>query len=184
MVSNLCWHTRSGGPQRSDHRSPRISLGLSRQQLWLDGRRSRLDDSPGLRSSGVRYHGVGANCYSRSGRRRTSGGPSAGGSHAEHPVHPPDRGTHHADATTRVLDAQRLSGVSGDFNGRISVKGRHLDDPITSVYCPGLATGVGMMPSGRCARQTRAAWDQVMHVSQAFPMLGRLTFQEHILRYR
>jgi O-acetyl-ADP-ribose deacetylase (regulator of RNase III) len=33
--------------------------------------------------------------------------------------------------------------------------------PIQAIYCPGLATGAGMMPSGRAARQMRRAWDQM-----------------------
>jgi O-acetyl-ADP-ribose deacetylase (regulator of RNase III) len=33
---------------------------------------------------------------------------------------------------------------------------------IRSVLCPGLATAIGQMPVGRCARQMRAAWDRVL----------------------
>ncbi len=33
---------------------------------------------------------------------------------------------------------------------------------IRSLLCPGLATAVGRMPVGRCARQMRAAWDRVI----------------------
>jgi O-acetyl-ADP-ribose deacetylase (regulator of RNase III) len=33
---------------------------------------------------------------------------------------------------------------------------------IRSVLCPGLATAIGAMPVGRCARQMRAAWDRVL----------------------
>jgi O-acetyl-ADP-ribose deacetylase (regulator of RNase III) len=33
---------------------------------------------------------------------------------------------------------------------------------IRSVLCPGLATAIGRMPVGRCARQMRAAWDRVL----------------------
>jgi hypothetical protein len=29
------------------------------------------------------------------------------------------------------------------------------------VACPGLGTGAGEMPAGLCARQMRAAWDEV-----------------------
>jgi hypothetical protein len=60
----------------------------------------------------------------------------------------------------------------------------HPEDPLVAMYCPGLATGVGKMPPGRCARQMRSAWDQVMDPPQPLPMLGRLTMQEQILRYR
>ncbi|MDI1430692.1 macro domain-containing protein [Polyangium sorediatum] len=35
-------------------------------------------------------------------------------------------------------------------------------EPIRSVLCPGLATGVGRMPPARCARQMREAWNQVI----------------------
>lgn len=34
--------------------------------------------------------------------------------------------------------------------------------PIRSVLCPGLATAVGRMPVGRCARQMRIAWERVV----------------------
>ena len=34
-------------------------------------------------------------------------------------------------------------------------------DPIRAVACPGLATGTGEMPDTICARQMRAAWDEV-----------------------
>lgn len=57
-------------------------------------------------------------------------------------------------------------------------KARHPEDPMAAVYCPGLATGVGKMPSKRCARQMRAAWDQVMTPPNALPSLGTLTAQE------
>ena len=60
----------------------------------------------------------------------------------------------------------------------------HPDAPILELYCPGLATGVGKMPPGRCARQMRAAWDQVMDPAGTLPPLGRLTTHEQILRYR
>lgn len=55
---------------------------------------------------------------------------------------------------------------------------------VTTVSCPGLATGVGRMPAGRCARQMRAAWDQVLHAPETLPALGHLTTREQILRYR
>ncbi|PSR25228.1 MAG: Appr-1-p processing protein [Sulfobacillus benefaciens] len=56
--------------------------------------------------------------------------------------------------------------------------------PIVTVYCPGLATGVGRMPPGRCARQMRAAWDQVMQPRDTLLPLTRLTMLEQSLRYR
>lgn len=34
--------------------------------------------------------------------------------------------------------------------------------PITTILCPGMGTGVGHMPPGRCARQMRAAWDRTV----------------------
>lgn len=58
------------------------------------------------------------------------------------------------------------------------------DAPILELYCPGLATGVGKMPPGRCARQMHAAWDQVMDPPAGLPALGQLTTHEQILRYR
>lgn len=60
----------------------------------------------------------------------------------------------------------------------------HPASPILELYCPGLATGVGKMPPKRCARQMRAAWDQVMAPSAGLPPLGRLTKHEQLLRYR
>jgi O-acetyl-ADP-ribose deacetylase (regulator of RNase III) len=39
---------------------------------------------------------------------------------------------------------------------------------IKAVACPGIGTGVGEMPVGLCAKQMRAAWDEV---------LGGLPFQ-------
>jgi len=40
---------------------------------------------------------------------------------------------------------------------------------IRTVLCPGLATAIGRMPVQRCARQMRAAWDQVFGESRPFP---------------
>ena len=55
---------------------------------------------------------------------------------------------------------------------------------VATVSCPGLATGVGRMPARRCARQMRAAWDQIADSAQPLPPLGRLTTWEQFLRYR
>ena len=61
----------------------------------------------------------------------------------------------------------------------------HPDESVDTLYCPGLATGVGKMPHGRCARQMREAWDQVMRPSPAMiPPLGVATIREQILRFR
>ncbi|MDI1452133.1 macro domain-containing protein [Polyangium sp. 6x1] len=35
-------------------------------------------------------------------------------------------------------------------------------EPIRTVLCPGLGTGVGRMPPARCARQMREAWNQII----------------------
>lgn len=59
----------------------------------------------------------------------------------------------------------------------------HPETLITTLYCPGLATGVGRMPARRCARQMRTAWDQVMRPSEILSPLGQLTTREQILRY-
>jgi O-acetyl-ADP-ribose deacetylase (regulator of RNase III) len=60
----------------------------------------------------------------------------------------------------------------------------HAGDAIATVYCPGLATGIGHMPAKRCARQMRTAWDQVMQPSESVSALGPLISQELRLRYR
>ena len=60
----------------------------------------------------------------------------------------------------------------------------HADDGIATLYCPGLATGVGRMPAKRCARQMRTAWDQVTQPPVSLPALGHLTTSEQWLRYR
>lgn len=41
--------------------------------------------------------------------------------------------------------------------------------PIIRVLCPGLATSIGRMPVGRCARQMRMAWDRVIGVARTMP---------------
>lgn len=51
--------------------------------------------------------------------------------------------------------------------------------PIRSILCPGLGTAVGQMPVERCARQMRAAWDQVLGAEPALPTsLGAATALE------
>lgn len=39
----------------------------------------------------------------------------------------------------------------------------HPDSPITSVACPGLGTGCGLMPARRCATQMRHAYEVCVH---------------------
>jgi O-acetyl-ADP-ribose deacetylase (regulator of RNase III) len=41
--------------------------------------------------------------------------------------------------------------------------------PINSILCPGLATAIGRMPVARCARQMRAAWNDVLGGESAMP---------------
>ncbi len=40
---------------------------------------------------------------------------------------------------------------------------------IDTVLCPGMATAVGRMPVGRCAKQMRAAWERVLGTHNPFP---------------
>jgi O-acetyl-ADP-ribose deacetylase (regulator of RNase III) len=60
--------------------------------------------------------------------------------------------------------------VAGTLNAYLAFRavlravGRHNEErpgSIRAVACPGLGTGTGEMPPGICARQMRAAWDEV-----------------------
>lgn len=53
--------------------------------------------------------------------------------------------------------------------------------PIRRLLSPGLATAVGRMPVGRCARQMRAAWDRVLSPRAAFRSLRAAVDDEEAL---
>lgn len=57
------------------------------------------------------------------------------------------------------------SGTFADGN----LKGERISDAVTRVAFPGLGTGVGQVPAETCARQVRAAIDQVMFGQPGFP---------------
>jgi O-acetyl-ADP-ribose deacetylase (regulator of RNase III) len=45
----------------------------------------------------------------------------------------------------------------------------HSDDPITSILCPGLGTGIGRLSYGACAMQMRSAYDVIIKKTTPFP---------------
>ncbi|MCL8208627.1 MAG: macro domain-containing protein [Actinomycetia bacterium] len=56
--------------------------------------------------------------------------------------------------------------------------------PVRTLFCPGLATGIGRMPPRRAARQMRAAWDAVQTgPPTVLPSLARLAATEWALRW-
>jgi O-acetyl-ADP-ribose deacetylase (regulator of RNase III) len=57
-------------------------------------------------------------------------------------------------------------GVFADGN----LKDERISDAVTRVAFPGLGTGVGQVPRETCARQVRAAIDQVMFDKPGFPI--------------
>ena len=46
------------------------------------------------------------------------------------------------------------------------------ENPIETLFCPGLCTGIGRMPAGRAARQMRAAWDAVRNREHIPSLIG------------
>lgn len=46
------------------------------------------------------------------------------------------------------------------------------NNPITSIAFPGMATGYGKMPSDRCAKQMRAAYDEVLNEKPKYRKLA------------
>jgi len=65
--------------------------------------------------------------------------------------------------TMRVpMDVRRTPNAYLAFRAAIRAV-MAFDEPIGSVLCPGLGTGVGRMPAELCARQMRLAWDEEAH---------------------
>jgi O-acetyl-ADP-ribose deacetylase (regulator of RNase III) len=56
----------------------------------------------------------------------------------------------------------------------------HSDDPITSILCPGLGTGVGRLSYGACAMQMRYAYDVMVTQTVPFPSDLFEVCQEHM----
>jgi len=58
--------------------------------------------------------------------------------------------------------------------------------PIERLLCPGLATGVGMMPHSRCAKQMRYAYDVIVHGEQLTVggLAGAVRHHIHLVDYQ
>ncbi|MEN0066929.1 MAG: macro domain-containing protein [Myxococcota bacterium] len=69
--------------------------------------------------------------------------------------------------TMRVpMNVARTPNAYLAFRAALRAVQAHNEGPlrsIASVMSPGLGTGVGRMPAELCARQMRAAWDEVVH---------------------
>jgi O-acetyl-ADP-ribose deacetylase (regulator of RNase III) len=57
---------------------------------------------------------------------------------------------------------------------------KHPDDPVKSILCPGLGTGIGMLSYGACAMQMRHAYDVMIKKTVPFPQDLMDVSQEHM----